>query len=80
MHKFLIYNGGLTDKGNEFNTKTVREHVSGKLELHFGPLQKNILKGMDKFLGDCNGMISVTFVYFTAIFYRMFLCLLNIRT
>jgi len=80
MYRFLIYNGGLTEKGNQLNAKTAREQVSGKLDLNVGTVQKYLLKGMEELIGDCNGIISATFVYFTAVFYHIFLYLLNIRT
>jgi len=54
LHQFLIYNGGMTEKGNQFNAKTAREQFSGKLEANMGTVQKYLSIGMDKWIGDCD--------------------------
>ena len=70
----------MTEKNNRFNAKTAREQFSGKLEANMGTVQRYLTIGMDKWIGDCDGMIPITFVYFTEIFYHLILYLLNIRT
>lgn len=56
----------MTHEGNKFNAKTAREQFSGKLEANVGTVQKYLTVGMDKWLGECDGMIPIRFVYFTS--------------
>ena len=76
MYRLRNYNGGLTEKGNHLNAKTAREHFSGKLEQNIGTVQKYLLKGLDEWIGDCDGMITHLF---TSPQYDFILYLLNIR-
>ena len=54
FHRFLPYNGGLDREKVKFQTKTVREQVTGKLDLNNHIVRKYIEKGIDKWIGDCN--------------------------
>ncbi|GBB90917.1 hypothetical protein RclHR1_01800002 [Rhizophagus clarus] len=54
LHQLLIYNGGTCRESVKFHAKTTREQVSGKLDTNIGVVQKYLLKGMEKWIGDCN--------------------------
>jgi hypothetical protein len=47
----------MTEEGNRFNAKTAREQFSAKLDTNIGTIQKHLVKGIEKWIGDCNGMI-----------------------
>ncbi|GBB90920.1 hypothetical protein RclHR1_01800005 [Rhizophagus clarus] len=59
FHRLFTYNGGLTKESNTFHAKTAREQVSGKIDLNMNIIQKYLLKGIDGWIGDCNGMTSL---------------------
>ncbi|CAG8473313.1 11447_t:CDS:10 [Rhizophagus irregularis] len=54
FHRLFTYNAGITKESNIFHAKTTREQVSGKLALNTNIVQKYLMKGMDKWIGDCN--------------------------
>ncbi|CAB4492419.1 cytochrome P450 [Rhizophagus irregularis] len=54
FHRLFTYNAGITKESNIFHAKTAREQVSGKLALNTNIVQKYLMKGMDKWIGDCN--------------------------
>ena len=49
----------------KFHAKTTREQVSGKLDSNIPIVQKYLVKGIDKWIGDCDGIISTA--VFTAV-------------
>jgi hypothetical protein len=48
-------------ESNKFHAKTAREQISGKLDSNISVVQKYLLKGMEKWIGDCNGMTPTAF-------------------
>ncbi|CAG8447622.1 12958_t:CDS:10 [Funneliformis caledonium] len=52
MHVILNH-----DLDFNFHAKTVREQISGKLKYHIHNIQKNILYGIDKWIGESNGKV-----------------------
>lgn len=47
----------MTKEGNRFNAKTAREQFSAKLDTNIGTIQKYLIKGIEKWIGDCTVMV-----------------------
>jgi hypothetical protein len=43
------------DKVIHINGKIAREEISGKFDIYTPIVQKYLLKGIDKWIGDCKG-------------------------
>ena len=71
FHQFLTYNGGVNNQSIRFHIKTVREQISGKLDLNNNVVQKHLPKGIDKWIGDCHGNMNrnIPSQYFTLDFF-----------